>query len=179
MHTTALERTRSRGNFSFSIMAGAKPQEDEARHTGTAFAISSNGVFVTCAHVVNDAEEIHVVLGDESHAAEVVAFDRLKDVALLRISADGLPTLPLAESDEIQLAQPVRLVGYPLSGLLGKGVKISSGTITGGVEDLGVGKHRFQVDATFNSGNSGGPIIDDSGAVVGVARRSVFRPSYR
>ncbi|QEG33223.1 S1C family serine protease [Bythopirellula goksoeyrii] len=157
------------GELSFSIKADAKPHDEEALGSGTAFVISSNGILATCAHVVQDAEEVSIVIGEDTYSADVVAFDRLRDVALLRISANGLPALPLAQSDEIQLAQQVRVIGYPLPGLLGTGVRINSGTVTGGVEDLGSGKQRFQVDATINPGNSGGPFVDDTGAVIGIA----------
>jgi S1-C subfamily serine protease len=135
--------------------------------TGTAFVVSPNGHLLTCAHVVEDATEIEVSLGDNKYRASVVATNFVQDLALIRIQAQGLKALPLADSNQVKLAQDVRAVGYPFSDVLGTEVKITRGTVAGFVdEDHG---KRFQIDAAVNPGNSGGPVVNESGHVIGVA----------
>ncbi len=148
--------------------------EDEPQGSGTAFVVSSDGYLVTCAHVVQDALQVTVKLGDEQLSADVVAFDPVQDLALLRVPAKNLPALPLATASEIELAQPVRVVGYPLTTMLGKGVKITSGSVAGLTETDDDGAQRFQVDAIVNPGNSGGPLVDDQGRVIGVASALLY-----
>jgi len=146
------------------------PTEEELTSTGTGFFVSSEGHLVTCAHVVEDAAQVKVILGDKKWQGKVIALDTVQDLALVKVDAQGLPTLVLSEANDVELAAPVRVVGYPLSGMLGKGIKITSGTIAGRieVEEDGAAR-RFQVDATVNPGNSGGPLVDERGHVVGVA----------
>ncbi len=140
-----------------------KPEES----SGTAFVISSDGVLATCAHVVKDAKQIEVTLGNQKYSAQVIGLSPNRDIALIRITAKDLPTLPLSDSETVQLAQPIRVIGYPLSDVLGRNVKVTSGTVSGLNQDL-TGK-TFQIDASINPGNSGGPVVNEFGEVVGIA----------
>lgn len=97
----------------------------------------------------------------------MVAVDTQWDLAILQINEQNLAVLPLADSDQVQLAQEVRAVGFPLGNVLGTGVKITRGTIAGIMAKPG-GK-QFQIDAAINPGNSGGPVVNTFGQVVGVA----------
>ncbi len=143
-------------------------EETEGEGTGTAFAVHPDGLFVTCAHVVRGSTKIDVHLGDVVYAGKAVVLDTRSDLAIVRIDIDEkIPFLPLHDSDRVELAQDVRVVGYPLSDVLGESVKISRGTIAGVVEREG--GNRFQVDASINPGNSGGPLIDEQGRVIGIA----------
>ena len=148
----------------WATSAVAKPKR---KCTGTAFVVSPDGILVTCAHVVHGATKITVFFGEKSYAAKVIAYDSDSDLALLRIEAEGLPHLTFVDSDRVQLAQEVRVVGYPLSDVLGESVKISRGTISGIIERED--ENRFQIDARVNPGNSGGPLVDQQGRVVGIA----------
>ncbi len=85
---------------------------------------------------------------------------------MLHVDRRGLAALPLANSDAVELAEEVRVVGYPLSDVLGSSVKITQGSVAGITAKHG-GK-AFQVDAVVNPGNSGGPLLDGRGAVIGV-----------
>lgn len=136
-------------------------------YTGTAFVVDSEGILVTCAHVVEGAVKITARFGEKSYSAKVIAYDSDNDLALLKIEAKDLPYLTFLDSDRVQLAQEVRVVGYPLSDVLGDSVKISRGTISGIIEREE--ENRFQIDARVNPGNSGGPLVDQQGRVVGVA----------
>ena len=143
----------------------AKPAEQQA--SGTGFIVSSDGNLVTCAHVVENATKIEVIVAGRTWPGQVVALDKPHDLAIVRIQAANLPVVPLANSDAVQLAQEVRAVGFPLSNVLGESVKITRGTVSGMLNSEG--RRLFQVDASINPGNSGGPLVNEMGHVVGVA----------
>ncbi len=135
--------------------------------TGTAFVVNSNGYLVTCDHVVRGGTQFTVKVGNDTHVAKVLQLDRECDLALIQIPASGLPVLPLGDSKKVELAQEVRVVGFPLSDVLGNSIKITSGSVAGVVEHEG--QRLFQVDAAINPGNSGGPVVNNRGEVIGVA----------
>jgi serine protease Do len=140
--------------------------------TGTAFVVHPDGYLATCAHVVDEAQELIVRLNGGSYKAIVVSSDEAHDVALIRINARSLAPLPLADDRRVELGESVRVLGYPYSELLGGSLKVSQGIVSGVVEE---GPDRkFQVDASLNPGNSGGPVINERGEVLGVAA-SVYR----
>ncbi len=136
--------------------------------TGTGFVVNADGYLMTCAHVVRGATKITVHLGDKDYPAEVKVFEPGKDLAVLHIAATGLTPLPLCDSDKVELGQDIRAIGYPLSDMLGESVKITRGTVCGVVKRND--GNLFQVDASLNPGNSGGPLVDNQGRVVGIAR---------
>ena len=139
---------------------------------GTGFAWASRGevlVLVTAAHVVEDNQRVLIIAPDGvAHPAEVLLRDPVVDIALLEVT-DGLSLKPLARGDSRQLVpgDPLYVVGFALgTELLGdptvtRGV-LSGRRVVGGVEYL-------QTDAAMNPGNSGGPVLDGEGRVVGVA----------
>ncbi|MGD0900572.1 MAG: trypsin-like peptidase domain-containing protein, partial [Thermoguttaceae bacterium] len=135
--------------------------------TGTAFVVNSNGYLITCDHVVRGGTQFTVKLGNATHVAKVLQCDRECDLALLQVPASGLTALPLGDSQKVELAQEVRVVGFPLSDVLGQSIKVTSGSVAGVVDHEG--QRLFQVDAAINPGNSGGPVVNSRGEVVGVA----------
>jgi hypothetical protein len=134
--------------------------------TGTAFVVHTDGYLMTCAHVIEDGERIEVTLGGKKYAAQAVESDDVLDIALLKIEARGLAAVPLANSDSVQVGQEVRAIGFPLSEVLGSSLKATRGTVSG-IDTIDGGK-RFQIDASVNGGNSGGPLVTEGGQVVGV-----------
>ena len=138
------------------------PQEG----SGTAFVVHSEGLLVTCAHVVRGSTKVSVTVGEKTYPGDVVGVDDRHDLALIRIAASNLPAVPLGNSDAVQLAEEVRAVGFPLSDVLGTSVKITRGTIAGVVNKNG--DRLLQIDASINPGNSGGPLFNDRGEVVGI-----------
>src|SRR5262249_45050014 len=125
--------------------------------SGTGFVVNANGYLLTCAHVVADANKIEVNLAGQKYLATVVAVEHETDLALLRITAQNLPTLPLANSDTAAVGQEVRALGFPLSNLLGESMKATRGTVSGISQKEG--RKVFQIDASINPGNSGGPLV--------------------
>jgi serine protease Do len=148
--------------------------------TGTGFIVRSDGVIVTNQHVVEGAQNITVTLPEPDGStldATVVATDQQHDLAVLRVEATGLPTVTLADSNDLQLGQQVVALGYAL-GLKG-GPTVTSGIVSSldrtiQVQDPNApsGTRTYadvlQTDAAINPGNSGGPLIDLEGRVVGI-----------
>lgn len=143
------------------------PKEEADHSSGTAFVIREDGLLVTCAHVIENATKITVRLGDQEYPATVVAEEAESDIAILKIDAKCSAVLPLVDSDDVPLAEEIRAIGFPLSNVLGESMKISRGEISGIVQHES--SPRFQTDATLNPGNSGGPVLNNRGAVVGIA----------
>lgn len=151
--TFKVEKSRDAGLF------------DAEATTGSGFVVAP-GVILTCAHVIDAAKSIEVVLNGTSAQATVLATDVSEDLALLKIlstNGDGL-----SFCDAVQLAESIHVIGFPLSETLGDGLKIATGTVAGLNQDPVRGQ-RVQVDAAVNPGNSGGPVVNDAGQVIGVA----------
>ncbi len=151
--------------------AGAPSERNEGnvqRGTGTGFIIDEAGFIVTNEHVIKDAERIRVKLADgRESAASVIGSDRATDLALLKIDAANLFPLPLGDSDGVRVGDPVIAIGNPVE---------YERTVTAGIVSAKgrkvYGKEPFedfiQTDAAINRGNSGGPLINRSGEVIGV-----------
>lgn len=146
--------------------APANADDREIQGTGTAFVIHPDGYLLTCQHVTNGATKLDVTLSGKQYPATVIAEDAEHDVAIIRIEATKLPFLPLADSDLVEQGEDVRAVGYPLSDLLGENIKATRGTVSG--INLDDSRKVFQIDAAVNPGNSGGPLVNEKGEVVGV-----------
>lgn len=157
--------------YSLGTLPGKGRDQGPQQATGTAFVVHSQGLLATCHHVVAGASSIMVNLNGQKHKATVVALDKLNDLAIIRIDAGGLIPLPLADSNRVQLAEDVKAIGYPLSDVLGKNVKITTGTISGKAEG---DQKVLQVDIAINPGNSGGPLVNMRGEVVGVNSAGLF-----
>lgn len=140
---------------------------EEGESTSTAFAITADGYLLTCAHCVRGAKTIDINVGDEKKRAKVIEADYEQDLALLKIEAKDLPFVTLGKEQKVELAQDVRAIGYPLSTVLGNSVKVTRGSIAGFIDD-GIAAETMQIDVAVNPGNSGGPLVDETGAVVGV-----------
>ncbi|MDI3496076.1 MAG: serine protease Do [Patescibacteria group bacterium] len=143
---------------------------------GTGFIVSEDGFIVTNKHVVADEEaQYTVVLNDETkYEASVIARDPLTDFAVLKIEADNLPVIALGESDQIKVGQTVIAIGNALgefSNTVSVGVISGlSRSIVAGSFDLGREQLNgvIQTDASINHGNSGGPLLNLAGEVIGI-----------
>jgi serine protease Do len=140
---------------------------------GTGFVIGSDGVIVTNAHVVADASDIEVTFGDgNTMAADVIGRDVNADLAVLKVDATGLPVVQLGNSDEVQIGDDVVAIGNALA--LEGGLTVTRGIISGPprpevAEDIGIVLESvLQTDAAISSGNSGGPLVDAQGRVIGI-----------
>lgn len=165
--TRALER-----DFFFGVV----PREG----SGSGFVIDREGRILTNYHVIAGAEQIQVTLADRStFPARVIGADQLTDVAVLKINPGRktLPTVPLGDSDRLRVGQKVLAIGNPFGfeGTLTTGV-ISALGRTIQTEDGALLDEAIQTDASINRGNSGGPLLDSAGRVIGITSL-IFSPT--
>ncbi|MEW6758824.1 MAG: Do family serine endopeptidase [Acidobacteriota bacterium] len=156
------------------IPRGTPPVEEAG---GSGFIISPDGYILTNNHVVEGASKVRVTLDETmNYDAKVVGQDKETDVALLKIEASGLPTLPLGDSNAVRPGDWVMAVGNPLMyshtvtvGVISaKGRRISSSSL----DDF------LQTDAAINFGNSGGPLVNIRGEAVGI-NTAITRSDFR
>jgi serine protease Do len=152
------------------------PREGPRMGVGSGFVIDPEGSIVTNNHVLRDAAEIVVRLDDgRSFAAEVVGTDPMTDLALLRIDAgDELPFVSFGDSGAVRPGDNVVAVGNPF----GLGGSVTSGIVSAVARDINVGPYDdfIQIDAAINQGNSGGPLFNEDGEVIGV-NTAIFSPT--
>ncbi|UOG90952.1 MAG: DegQ family serine endoprotease [Candidatus Thiothrix sulfatifontis] len=144
-----------------------EPESGRARASGSGFIISADGYVVTNAHVVEDAKSITVGLNDRRDLpAEVIGVDTLSDIAVLKVKAENLPTVQLGDSNGLEVGQWVVAIGAPF----GLDLTATQGIVSALSRSLPDGTYVpfIQTDVAVNPGNSGGPLFDLSGRVVGV-----------
>jgi serine protease Do len=144
---------------------------------GSGFIIDAEGYVVTNNHVVERADEIKVILHDDTElAAELVGRDPKTDLALLKVDAGGreLPALTWGDSDTLEIGAWVVAIGNPF----GLGGSVTAGIVSAHSRDIQAGPYDdfIQTDASINQGNSGGPLFDTDGKVVGV-NTAILSPS--
>jgi S1-C subfamily serine protease len=138
---------------------------------GSGFIVSADGWILTNQHVVEKDKRVTVTLADGREVTgTVTAIDTLTDLALIRVKATGLTAAELGNSGDLSVGQPVVAIGNPL-GLFAN--TVTSGVVSGlsrseFLDDSGVYRNLVQTDAAINAGNSGGPLADLSGRVVGI-----------
>ena len=139
----------------------------QAQSTGSGFLISADGYILTNDHVVKGAEKIIVALGDRREMeAELVGSDPRSDLALLKIDAQGLPFLTMADSDKLKVGEWVLAIGSPF----GFDYSVTAGIVS--AKGRGLRSETYvpfiQTDVAINPGNSGGPLFNLDGEVVGI-----------
>ena len=143
------------------------PRRRSPSSVGSGFIISADGYILTNAHVVEGSEAIIVGLNDRSElAATLVGTDERSDVALLKVEADNLPTVKIGDSSTLKVGQWVLAIGSPF----GFNYTATQGIISGLSRRLPGGNYVpfIQTDAAVNPGNSGGPLFNLNGEVIGV-----------
>lgn len=147
--------------------------------SGSCFLINSEGYFITNYHVVKDARTIYIKIGKsvmKNYKAKIFASDIPNDLALLQLEEklpDSIPVYVSVKSDAVDVGAKVYALGYPLSHLLGDEIKLTDGIINcksgykGNVSE-------YQVSAAVQPGNSGGPLIDEDGNVIGVITAKIM-----
>jgi len=152
----------------------AKPRK--ATSLGSGFVIDPAGYIVTNNHVIADADEITVILHDDTHLkAELVGRDTKTDVAVLKVKTDKkLAAATWGDSDKARVGDWVLAIGNPF----GLGGSVTAGILSARQRDINSGPYDdfLQTDASINRGNSGGPMFDMSGEVIGIAT-AIYSPS--
>lgn len=142
-------------------------QTPKKEATGSGVIISTDGYIVTNNHVVEGADELTVTLNDNSeYSARIIGTDKTTDLALIKVTAKNLPTLPIGDSDKLKVGEWVLAVGNPFN----LTNTVTAGIVSAKARSLGAnGVESFiQTDAAINAGNSGGALVNTSGELVGI-----------
>lgn len=158
----------------------AEPQRKRATSLGSGFIINTkrNGdsFVITNNHVIEDADEVTVILQDDTRLkAEIVGRDTKTDLAVLKVHSDTpLPSVPFGNSDTIRVGDWVVAIGNPF----GLGGSVTAGIISARGRDINAGPYDdfLQTDASINRGNSGGPMFNMDGEVIGI-NTAIYSPS--
>lgn len=162
--------------FGYGYGDGSQIQQENPVGTGTGVIISEDGYIVTNAHVIYDSQnglglavEIEVLAGDDTHTAEVIGYDVDCDLAVLKIEAEGLTAAEFGDSDKLNLGEDVTAIGNPLG--LDLMNTVTKGIVSGLNRNVTINDKSMsliQTDTAINSGNSGGPLINKYGQVIGI-----------
>jgi serine protease Do len=162
--------------FTGRIIGGGQREEDGL---GSGVIVSADGYILTNNHVVEGADELKVLLADEREiTAKVIGADPKTDIAVIKIEAQNLPTVLLADSDLLRVGDVVFAVGNPL----GIGQTVTMGIVSAKgrnvkiLEEVGGYESFIQTDAAINMGNSGGALVDAKGRLVGI-NSAILSPS--
>ncbi len=136
---------------------------------GSGVIVNSDGTILTNNHVVDGAEKITVMTNDnKTFTAKVIGTDKLSDLAVIKIEGEGLPSLPLGNSDTVRIGDMVLAIGNPL----GIGQTVTAGIISAKGRKTGLSDGSFedflQTDAPINRGNSGGALVNLNGELIGI-----------
>lgn len=166
----------------YSITGGVFGNARTLQGSGTGFLVSSEGYIITNAHVIDNAALVTIMLSNNTEIeTEIIGYDLSSDVAVLKIdnSKLKLPALPLGDSDDLRVGEFVITIGDPsgreLAGSITFGIvsaKQRSVNINGKINKY------IQTDAAMNPGNSGGPLINSRGEVIGVNSAKTLTASY-
>jgi serine protease Do len=144
-----------------------QPTERKASSLGSGFIIDKNGTVITNNHVINNAEDIVVKVGDKEYKAKVLGADPYADIAVLKIdSKDVFKPVKFGDSDKARVGDWVVAIGNPF----GLGGTVTAGIISARNRDINLTRYDdfIQTDASINQGNSGGPLFNLNGDVVGI-----------
>ena len=173
---TVVERSNPFPNFQFPpgspfgdmFKEFGTPQERQSSALGSGFIINEEGIVVTNNHVIEGAEDIVVqVNGEKQLKAKVIGADPLSDIAVLKIeSKEKFLPVRFGDSDKARIGDWVIAIGNPF----GLGGTVTSGIISARNRSIGLSRYEdyIQTDASINSGNSGGPLFDMNGNVIGI-----------
>ncbi len=155
--------------FGGSFGSGSGQPEEVERTLGSGVIVRADGHILTNQHVIDGAQDIKVDLNNRrTYTAKVVGADRPSDLAVLKIDAGNLPVLSLADSDQTRVGDICLAIGNPL----GVGQTVTSGIISAKGRQTGLSNGSFQdflqTDAPINQGNSGGALVNTTGALIGI-----------
>ena len=169
--------SNSSQNWFFGGQGGDQNNTQTATATGTGIVMTSEGYIVTNAHVIYDSENgygkataVSVVMSDKTeYEASIIGYDTDTDIAVLKIDASGLTPAEFGNSDDLEVGELVLAIGNPLGfELFGS---VTSGIVSALNRDITINDKEMnliQTDAAINSGNSGGPLVNSYGQVVGI-----------
>ncbi|WP_246797130.1 DegQ family serine endoprotease [Burkholderia perseverans] len=141
------------------------PDTEQNRGVGSGFILSPDGYVMTNAHVVDDADTIYVTLTDKREfKAKLIGVDERTDVAIVKINASSLPTVAIGDSNKVRVGEWVVAIGSPF----GLDNTVTAGIVSAKGRNTGDYLPFIQTDVAVNPGNSGGPLINMQGEVIGI-----------
>jgi TPR repeat protein len=143
------------------------PEKVKIKSSGTGFFITTDGYLLTAYHVVSDIEAIQVKMGKELNPAKVVRVDVANDIALLKVDGVQVDALALQSSRDVKVGQEIFTLGFPNIQIQGTEAKYTQGSINS-LSGIGDDPRLFQISTAVQPGNSGGPLLDSDGQVVGL-----------
>ena len=144
---------------------GPQAEEETPRGVGSGFIISGDGYIMTNAHVVDGADDVYVTLTDKrEYKAKIIGADKRTDVALVKIEGSNLPRLTIGDSSKVKAGEWVIAIGSPF----GLDNTVTAGIVSAKARDTGDYLPLIQTDVAVNPGNSGGPLINMRGEVIGI-----------
>lgn len=151
----------------------AEPQSEERpRGVGSGFILTADGYVMTNAHVVDGADEVYVTLTDQRELkAKIVGVDKRTDVAVVKIEASNLPAVRVGDVSKLKVGEWVMAIGSPF----GLENTVTAGIVSAKARDTGEEIRFIQTDVAVNPGNSGGPLINMRGEVVGINSQILSR----
>ncbi len=153
-----------------------KQKPKKATSLGSGFIIDPSGIIVTNNHVIGNGEDVNITLHDNTELkAKVIGRDTRVDIAVLKVEAGRkLPAVQFGDSDDVRVGDWILAIGNPY----GLGGSVSAGIISARARDINVGPFDdfLQTDAAINRGNSGGPMFDLTGKVIGI-NTAIFSPT--
>ncbi len=155
------------GNRAMPQDNGADSQDnsEQSSGVGSGFIISADGYVMTNAHVVDDADTIYVTLTDKREfKAKLIGVDERTDVAVVKIQATNLPAITMGDSNKVRVGEWVLAIGSPF----GLDNTVTAGIVSAKGRDTGDYLPFIQTDVAVNPGNSGGPLINMAGDVIGI-----------
>ena len=158
-------------DFFFGFPQQGAPKQRELTGSGSGVIITKDGYIVTNNHVIEGATNIEVTLNNnQTYKAKLVGTDPATDIALLKIEADGLPTVPFGDSDKLRLGEWVIAIGspYDLRSTITAGIVSAKGRSMPNYTGEFKIESFIQTDAAVNPGNSGGALVDKNGNLVGI-----------
>ena len=171
-------KSNSNSAFSWCWGSSSTPESNEIKGTGTGIVMTADGYIITNAHVIYDdseyqcgkAVDVSVVFSDKSELeAKIVGYDTESDIAVLKVDADNLTPATFGNSDELEVGELVIAIGNPLGfDLFGS---VTSGIVSALNREISINEKQMkliQTDAAINSGNSGGPLLNSCGQVIGI-----------
>jgi len=142
-----------------------QPDEEQPRGVGSGFILTSDGLIMTNAHVVDGADEVIVTLTDKREfKARIIGTDKRTDVAVVKIEATGLPAVKIGDITRLKVGEWVMAIGSPF----GLENTVTAGIVSAKQRDTGDYLPFIQTDVAINPGNSGGPLLNMRGEVVGI-----------
>jgi len=161
------QRRSSFGDEFFDQFFNAPSRPEKVTGVGSGFLISADGYIITNNHVVEDAVKVKVItINEQEYNAKIIGKDPKTDLALLKIKGDNFPYVTLGDSNSVEVGEWVLAIGNPFY----QDLSVTSGIISAKGRQLGAAQYEdfLQTDAAINRGNSGGPLINMEGKVIGI-----------